>query len=73
MEMRRGEIMAKKKFIQVDPQMATEFKRLRKLEREHSILKQKHELLKKSSDTLCNKKRNLRKTRWELWKPQNNA
>jgi len=48
MEMRRGEIMAKKKSIQVDPQMATELKRLRKLEREHSILKQEHELLKKA-------------------------
>ena len=48
MEMRRGEIMAKKKSIQVDPQMATELKRLRKLERDHNILKQEHELLKKA-------------------------
>jgi transposase len=48
MEMRRGEIMAKKKSIQVDPRMAAELKRLRKLEREHSILKQEHELLKKA-------------------------
>ncbi len=48
MEMRRGEIMAKKKSIQVDPGMAAELKRLRKLEREHSILKQEHELLKKA-------------------------
>ena len=48
MEMRRGEIMAKKKSIQVDPEMAAELKRLRKLERDHNILKQEHELLKKT-------------------------
>jgi transposase len=48
MEMRRGEIMAKKKSIQVDPEMAAELKRLRVLERDHNILKQEHELLKKA-------------------------
>lgn len=48
MEMRRGDIMTKKKSIQVDPKMATELKRLRILEREHGILKQENELLKKA-------------------------
>ena len=48
MEIRRGKIMAKKKSNHVDPEMASELKRLRKLERDHNILKQEHELLKKA-------------------------
>lgn len=48
MEMRRGQIMAKKKDIQIDPQMKSELKRLRKLERDHNLLKEEHALLKKA-------------------------
>lgn len=48
MEMRRGEIMAKKKDINIDPEVRAELKRLRKLERAHSLLKEEHGLLKKA-------------------------
>jgi len=48
MEMRRGQIMAKKKDIQIDPEMKAELKRLRKLERDHNLLKEEHALLKKA-------------------------
>lgn len=48
MEMRRGQIMAKKKNIQIDPDMKSELKRLRKLERDHNLLKEEHTLLKKA-------------------------
>ena len=37
MEMRRGQIMAKKN-IQIDPEVKSELKRLRKLERAHNLL-----------------------------------
>jgi transposase len=60
MEMRRGEIMTKKKSIQIDPGIATELKHLRKLEREYSILKQENELLKKAiRHSLEQKKKSL--------------
>jgi|TARA_B100001079_G_scaffold173932_1_gene149210 transposase-like protein len=48
MEMRRGEIMAKKKNINIDPQVKSELKRLRKIERDHNLLKEEHDLLKKA-------------------------
>ena len=48
MEMRRGQIMAKKKNIQIDPEIKSELKRLRKLEREHNLLREEHSLLKKA-------------------------
>lgn len=48
MEMRRGQIMAKKKNIQIDPELKSELKRLRKLEREHNLLKEEHAILKKA-------------------------
>ena len=48
MEMRRGQIVAKKKNINIDPEMKAELKRLRKLEREHNLLKEEHDLLKKA-------------------------
>ncbi|WP_226666203.1 transposase [Microbulbifer aggregans] len=48
MEMRRGEIMAKKKNIQIDPEVKSELKRLRKLERAHNLLQEEHALLKKA-------------------------
>lgn len=48
MEMRRGQIMAKKKNINIDPQVKSELKRLRKLERDHNLLKEEHSLLKKA-------------------------
>ena len=47
MEMRRGEIVTKKKSAQLDPEMKSELKRLRKLEREHADLKEENEILKK--------------------------
>ena len=48
MEMRRGEIVANKKNINIDPKMKAELKRLRKLEQEHNLLKEEHTLLKKA-------------------------
>lgn len=48
MEMRRGQIMAKKKGITIDPELKSELKRLRKLEREHNLLQEEHALLKKA-------------------------
>lgn len=48
LETRRGQLMAKKKDIDIEPKMRTELKRLRKLEREHNLLKQEHDLLKKA-------------------------
>jgi transposase-like protein len=48
MEVRRGEIVAKVKNIQIDPQVTAELKRLRKLEREHALLQEEHALLKKA-------------------------
>lgn len=48
MEMRRGQIMAKKKNINIDPELKSELKRLRKLEREHNLLREEHDLLKKA-------------------------
>ena len=49
MEVRRGEIMSKKKSksVQLDPEMKAELKRLRKLERENEQLKLENEILKK--------------------------
>lgn len=48
MEMRRGRIMAKKKNINIDPEVKSELKRLRKLEKDHNLLKEEHALLKKA-------------------------
>ncbi len=48
MEMRRGQIVAKKKDISIDPEIKAELKRLRKLEREHNLLQEEHALLKKA-------------------------
>lgn len=48
MEVRRGQIVAKNKNINIDPEMKVELKRLRKLEREHNLLKEEHSLLKKA-------------------------
>ena len=49
MEVRRGEIVSKKKSqsTQLDPEMKAELKRLRKLERENEQLKLENEILKK--------------------------
>jgi len=47
-ELTDGRIMAKKKNIQLDPKTVTELKRLRKLEKEHAVLKEEHALLKKA-------------------------
>lgn len=48
MEMRRGQIMSNKKSVTIDPETKSELKRLRKLEREHNLLKEEHALLKKA-------------------------
>lgn len=56
MEMRRGQIMAKKKEVKIDPELRSELKRLRKLEREHNLLKQEHDLLKKAIQFSLNQK-----------------
>lgn len=47
-ELKDGRIMAKKKNIQLDSKTVTELKRLRKIEKEHAILKEEHTLLKKA-------------------------
>lgn len=48
MEMRRGQIMAKKRNINIDPELKSELKRLQRLERDHNLLKEEHALLKKA-------------------------
>ncbi|WP_444909086.1 transposase [Microbulbifer sp. TRSA005] len=49
MEMRRGQIMAKKKNINIDSEVKSELKRLRKLEQEYNLLQEGHALLKKTT------------------------
>ena len=56
MEMRRGQIMAKKKNINIDPKVKAELKRLRKLERDHNLLKEEYALLKKAIQFTLEKK-----------------
>ena len=41
-------LMARKKDVDIEPKMRSELKRLRKLEREHNLLLQEHDLLKKA-------------------------
>ncbi|MCU7914824.1 MAG: transposase [Candidatus Thiodiazotropha sp. (ex Gloverina cf. vestifex)] len=48
LETRNGTLMATKKDINIDPKMRAELKRLCKIEREHNLLKQEHDLLKKA-------------------------
>ena len=48
METRNGDLMAKKKDINIDPETRSELKRLRKLEKEHKLLQMEHDLLKKA-------------------------
>jgi len=48
MEMRRGQIMVKKRNINLDPELKSELKRFRKLERDYNLLKEEHSLLKKA-------------------------
>jgi len=45
---REGVIMAKGKKVSIDPKTSAELKRLHRLEREHKLLMQEHELLKKA-------------------------
>ena len=47
-EMRRGQIMSKKKTINIDPETKSELKRLRKLERDYNLLREEHGILKKA-------------------------
>ena len=57
-QVRDGVIMAKGKKVSIDLETAAELKRLRKLEREHKLLQQEHELLKKAIRfSLAEKKR----------------
>ncbi len=57
MEMRRGQIMVKKKSINIDPEVKSELKRLRKLERAHNLLREEHALLKKAIQHSLQQKR----------------
>ena len=47
-QVREGRIVAKKKSLDVDPQLATELKRLKKVEKDFKQLQMEHELLKKA-------------------------
>ena len=47
-EAREGRIVTKKRSLDVDPQVETELKRLKQIEKEHKLLKMEHELLKKA-------------------------
>lgn len=57
MEMRRGQIMAKKRNINIDPELKSELKRLQRPERDHNLLKEEHDLLKKAIQYSLQKKR----------------
>jgi transposase len=48
--------MAKRKKIHIDPEVKSELKRLRRLERDHNLLKEEHALLKKSIQFSLHKK-----------------
>ena len=48
MEIRNGTLMSKPKKVSIDPKTSAELKRLKELEREHNLLKEEHELLKKA-------------------------
>ena len=47
-DLKEGKIVSNKKNINIDPELKSELQRLRKLEREHNLLKQEHALLKKA-------------------------
>ena len=48
-ELREGKLVAKRgESVRIDPKTEAELKRLRKLEREHALLKEEHALLKKA-------------------------
>ena len=47
-QFREGTLVGTKKKIVVDPKMAAELKRLRKVERQYAILQEEHEILKKA-------------------------
>jgi transposase len=47
-QVREGRIVAKRKTLDVDPQLATELKRLKKVEKDYKQLQMEHELLKKA-------------------------
>lgn len=48
-EFREGKLVAKRgERVRIDPKTEAELERLRKLEREHAILKEEHALLKKA-------------------------
>ena len=47
-EIREGKNLAKSKEVEIDSKKGRELKRLRKLEREHALLKEEHALLKKA-------------------------
>ena len=57
-EFREGTLVGKRKDqeIVVDPKMAAELKRLRKLERQYAILEEEHEILKKAIRFSCERK-----------------
>lgn len=57
METRNGTLNTMKKDINIDPKQRAELKRLRKIEREHNLLKQEHELLKKTIQYSLEQKR----------------
>lgn len=48
MEIRNGTLMSNTKKVSIDPKTSAELKRLKELEREHNLLKEEHELLKKA-------------------------
>ena len=47
-QVREGLIVAKKRSLDVDPEVAAELKRLKQLEKDHKRLQMEHELLKKA-------------------------
>jgi len=59
-EYRDGDIVAKKAKGTLETEEKSELKRLRKIERDHKELLIKHDLLKKASNSVRIKKRNLR-------------
>ncbi len=59
-EYREGKILAKSKKMELDGKQVAELRRLKKLEREHNMLKEEHALLKKAIQfSLERKKRSL--------------
>ena len=62
-EVREGRIGAKTKKVEIDTTTAAELQALRRLQREHALLQEEHDLLKKAI-RFCSERRRRSSTSW---------